>query len=65
MDTIHVDGRSSSASYQSIEEEDQVQTIRKGSWTEEEDFRLVHYINSHGEGHWDHLSRSAGHIFFY
>lgn len=65
MDTIHVDGRSSSPSYQSIEEEDQVQTTGKGQWTKEEDLRLVHYINNHGEGYWDHLARSAGHRIFY
>ncbi|XP_048336349.2 transcription factor MYB108 [Ziziphus jujuba] len=60
MDTIHLDGRSWSANHQSIEDDDQVQTIRKGPWTEEEDFRLIHYVNIHGEGHWDHLARSAG-----
>lgn len=33
---------------------------KKGSWSEEEDSRLVHYININGEGRWDSLARTAG-----
>ncbi|XP_071689484.1 transcription factor MYB7-like [Rutidosis leptorrhynchoides] len=32
----------------------------KGAWTKEEDDRLVTYINSHGEGSWRSLPKSAG-----
>nr|QHG11486.1 R2R3-MYB transcription factor 58 [Taxus chinensis] len=32
----------------------------KGAWTKEEDERLVHYIQSHGEGCWRSLPRAAG-----
>ncbi|KAI3917295.1 hypothetical protein MKX01_000072 [Papaver californicum] len=32
----------------------------KGAWTKEEDQRLINYINTHGEGCWRSLPKSAG-----
>ncbi|XP_020533888.1 myb-related protein 305 isoform X2 [Jatropha curcas] len=34
--------------------------IRKGPWTVEEDFKLINYISTHGEGRWNAAARSAG-----
>ncbi|KAJ6879834.1 transcription factor MYB108-like isoform X2 [Populus alba x Populus x berolinensis] len=40
--------------------EDQDMGTRKGPWTVEEDSLLAHYINNHGEGHWNTAARCAG-----
>ncbi|KAL9463965.1 hypothetical protein AB3S75_001712 [Citrus x aurantiifolia] len=34
--------------------------MRKGPWTVEEDFKLINYIATHGEGRWNSLARCAG-----
>ncbi|CAK8540341.1 unnamed protein product [Lathyrus sativus] len=34
--------------------------VKKGPWTEEEDEKLVDYINKHGHGNWGTLSKRAG-----
>lgn len=34
--------------------------LRKGPWTLEEDTILVNYITTHGEGHWNTAASSAG-----
>ncbi|XP_023551169.1 transcription factor MYB62-like [Cucurbita pepo subsp. pepo] len=34
--------------------------LRRGPWTIEEDTLLIHYIASHGEGHWNNLAKHAG-----
>ncbi|KAI3811933.1 hypothetical protein L1987_16631 [Smallanthus sonchifolius] len=34
--------------------------LKRGAWTLEEDNLLIHYINCHGEGHWNLLAKSAG-----
>ncbi|KAL2546414.1 myb domain protein 62 [Forsythia ovata] len=34
--------------------------LRRGPWTIEEDNLLIHYITSHGEGHWNSLAKCAG-----
>ncbi|XP_073049980.1 transcription factor MYB62-like [Primulina eburnea] len=34
--------------------------LRRGPWTLEEDNILIRYINSHGEGRWNFLAKSAG-----
>lgn len=34
--------------------------LRRGPWTLEEDTLLIHYIASHGEGHWNMLAKCAG-----
>ncbi|XP_021822683.1 transcription factor MYB62-like [Prunus avium] len=34
--------------------------LRRGPWTLEEDTLLIHYIASHGEGHWNSLAKCAG-----
>lgn len=34
--------------------------LRRGPWTLEEDTLLIHYIASHGEGHWNMLAKFAG-----
>lgn len=38
--------------------------LKRGPWTAEEDFKLINYIATHGEGRWNSLSRCAGMIFF-
>ncbi|KAK8558025.1 hypothetical protein V6N13_050375 [Hibiscus sabdariffa] len=40
-------------------EEDHME-LRRGPWTVEEDFKLIDYIATHGEGRWNSLARSAG-----
>ncbi|KAL1211853.1 Transcription factor [Cardamine amara subsp. amara] len=34
--------------------------LKRGPWTAEEDFKLMNYIATHGEGRWNSLSRFAG-----
>ncbi|WOL11790.1 nuclear poly(A) polymerase 3 [Canna indica] len=34
--------------------------LKKGPWSVEEDQLLMNYINTHGEGQWNSLARSAG-----
>ncbi|KAL9461048.1 hypothetical protein AB3S75_004110 [Citrus x aurantiifolia] len=34
--------------------------MKKGPWTVEEDFKLINYIATHGEGRWNRLARCAG-----
>ncbi|KAK8639608.1 hypothetical protein V6N13_137981 [Hibiscus sabdariffa] len=34
--------------------------VRKGPWTEEEDFTLKAYVNIHGEGRWNSVARFSG-----
>ncbi|CAN8260263.1 unnamed protein product [Cochlearia groenlandica] len=34
--------------------------LKRGPWTPEEDFKLINYIATHGEGRWNSLSRCAG-----
>ncbi|KAL4291356.1 hypothetical protein GQ457_14G017510 [Hibiscus cannabinus] len=40
-------------------EEDEME-LRRGPWTVEEDFKLIDYIATHGEGRWNSLARCAG-----
>ncbi|KAF8053788.1 hypothetical protein N665_1374s0009 [Sinapis alba] len=39
---------------------DEEMNLRRGPWTVEEDFKLINYISTHGEGRWNSLSRCAG-----
>nr|QHF16709.1 MYb transcription factor 23 [Pueraria candollei var. mirifica] len=50
--------RSLSGTYGSSEEE--MMSITKGPWTEEEDSVLFNYITVHGEGHWNSVARHTG-----
>ncbi|XP_054810108.1 myb-related protein 308-like [Prosopis cineraria] len=34
--------------------------LNRGAWSKEEDQKLIHYINKHGEGCWRTLPRAAG-----
>ncbi|KAH9307078.1 hypothetical protein KI387_011482, partial [Taxus chinensis] len=34
--------------------------LNRGPWTREEDFRLIRFIESHGEGSWRTLPKAAG-----
>ncbi|KAK1437634.1 hypothetical protein QVD17_03428 [Tagetes erecta] len=40
--------------------EQEFDEVKRGAWTGEEDNLLIHYINSHGEGRWNSLAKSAG-----
>ncbi|KAL4385936.1 hypothetical protein GQ457_09G024790 [Hibiscus cannabinus] len=40
-------------------EEDHME-LRRGPWTLEEDFKLIDFIATHGEGRWNSLARCAG-----
>ncbi|XP_038992277.1 transcription factor MYB108-like isoform X2 [Hibiscus syriacus] len=42
-----------------INEDDHTE-LRRGPWTVEEDFKLIEYIATHGEGRWNSLARCAG-----
>lgn len=50
-------GVANSASISPNEEENE---LRKGPWTLDEDTLLIHYIENHGEGHWNALAKCAG-----
>jgi myb proto-oncogene protein len=34
--------------------------VKKGPWTQEEDEKLIDYVNKHGHGNWGTLSKRAG-----
>lgn len=36
--------------------------LNRGSWTREEDLRLVDYIKNHGHGNWRALPKLAGEL---
>ncbi|CAE6231029.1 unnamed protein product [Arabidopsis arenosa] len=40
--------------------EEEIDHLRRGPWTVEEDFELINYIATHGEGRWNSLARCAG-----
>lgn len=42
------------------EEEEEIDQLRKGPWTVEEDLVLMNYIAIHGEGRWNALAHCAG-----
>ncbi|KAF2598278.1 hypothetical protein F2Q68_00012085 [Brassica cretica] len=44
---------------------DEEMDLRRGPWTVEEDFKLINYISTHGEGRWNSLSRCAGIIHYH
>nr|XP_043620590.1 MYB-like transcription factor 4 [Erigeron canadensis] len=39
---------------------DKMQDINKGTWSKEEDTRLINYVTTHGEGCWRTLPQAAG-----
>lgn len=53
---MDVKGRNRSSAIQSEDEMD----LRRGPWTDDEDFTLINYIANHGEGRWNSLARCAG-----
>lgn len=36
------------------------QAIRKGPWTEQEDFKLVYYVGLFGDRKWDYIAKVSG-----
>ncbi|XP_039001201.1 transcription factor MYB108-like [Hibiscus syriacus] len=54
---MDVKARECAPNVQSSEEEDM--ELKRGSWTVEEDFKLIDYIATHGEGRWNSLARCA------
>ncbi|KAM7484578.1 hypothetical protein LguiA_000587 [Lonicera macranthoides] len=44
----------------SKEEKEQLEELRRGPWTQEEDTLLSNYITFHGEGRWNLLAKSSG-----
>ncbi|KAI3696228.1 hypothetical protein L1987_79239 [Smallanthus sonchifolius] len=38
---------------------EQLDELRRGPWTLDEDNRLIHYITCHGEGRWNSLAKSS------
>ncbi|WCJ23243.1 myb domain protein 108 [Euphorbia peplus] len=50
----------SSNSSTTSDQEEMMSDLRRGPWTVEEDFKLINYIASNGEGRWNSLARSAG-----
>ncbi|XP_076937843.1 transcription factor MYB62-like [Bidens hawaiensis] len=40
--------------------EQQLEDLRRGPWTLDEDNLLVHYITCHGEGRWNSLAKASG-----
>ncbi|XP_061370465.1 transcription factor MYB108-like [Gastrolobium bilobum] len=57
---MEVKGRVSNSGIIITQSEDENMDLRRGPWTVDEDFALIHYIASHGEGRWNSLARSAG-----
>ncbi|KAG5237142.1 hypothetical protein OIU78_005099 [Salix suchowensis] len=51
---------SNSSSSTTQSDEEMVGDLRRGPWTVEEDFKLINYIATHGEGRWNSLARCAG-----
>ncbi|XP_022761289.1 transcription factor MYB108-like [Durio zibethinus] len=43
-----------------VQSEEDPMDLRRGPWTVEEDFKLINYIATHGEGRWNSLARCAG-----
>ncbi|CAL9125245.1 unnamed protein product [Musa acuminata var. zebrina] len=41
-------------------EEMELEELRRGPWTVEEDIVLVEHVTEHGEGRWNALARRAG-----
>jgi len=39
--------------------------LKKGAWTQEEDQKLIAYVQRHGEGGWRTLPDKAGMYLFY
>ncbi|KAJ6429585.1 hypothetical protein OIU84_021062 [Salix udensis] len=56
---MDVKGSSNSSSTTQSDEE-MTGDLRRGPWTVEEDFNLINYIATHGEGRWNSLARGAG-----
>lgn len=42
------------------EQQQEVEELRRGPWTLDEDNLLIHYVACHGEGRWNLLAKSAG-----
>ncbi|KAJ6982485.1 hypothetical protein D5086_020220 [Populus alba] len=59
---MDVEGNSNSNSSSSTTQSDEEMMVdlRRGPWTVEEDFKLIDYIATHGEGRWNSLARCAG-----
>ncbi|KAF7116292.1 hypothetical protein RHSIM_RhsimUnG0031900 [Rhododendron simsii] len=43
-----------------VSEEEEMMELRRGPWTDEEDYTLMNYIAKNGEGRWNSLARCAG-----
>lgn len=39
--------------------------LKKGAWTQEEDHKLIAYVERHGEGGWRTLPDKAGIPFYF
>ncbi|EEF43143.1 r2r3-myb transcription factor, putative [Ricinus communis] len=50
---------SSSTTTATQSEDEMMSELRRGPWTVEEDFKLINYIATQGEGRWNSLARSA------
>lgn len=59
---MDVKGRNnnSNSSSSTTQSEEEMGDLRRGPWTVEEDFKLINYIATHGEGRWNSLARCAG-----
>ena len=42
--------------------EDDMNELRRGPWTVEEDTLLIHHITRHGEGRWNLLAKRSGYL---
>ncbi|XP_050215686.1 transcription factor MYB108 [Mercurialis annua] len=49
----------SSSSTTTQSDDEMMSDLRRGPWTVEEDFKLMNYIATNGEGRWNSLARSA------
>lgn len=41
-----------------------MEKMKRGVWSPEEDAKLIQYIKEHGHGTWRHLPKQAGFLFF-
>lgn len=42
-----------------------MEKMKRGVWSPEEDAKLIQYIKEHGHGTWRHLPKQAGFLFFF
>lgn len=42
------------------DKEEAIISLKKGTWSAQEDSLLINYISVHGEGRWNYVARDSG-----